>query len=156
MNATTLSFASALLLVGVTFAKSPLKELASDPDCQIVFNEKVGEYQLKWKSKTEDGYAVKSYPLKFDPFTGDPLESLRDELFTEPWYSGRRFNELREGLHQWFARRSKYAQILSQLLAEIQATATGGVLHSDCSHCKEGTLSFIQRLVPVLPTHDYG
>ena len=84
MNAITLSFAATVLLVGVTFAKSPLKELASDPDCQIVYNEKVGEYQLKWKIKTEDGYSVKAYPLKFDPFTGDPLESRRDELFTEP------------------------------------------------------------------------
>lgn len=73
-----------LLLVSVSSAKSPLKELAENPDCQIVFDEKVDEYQLKWRSKTEDGYVVRSYPLKFDPFTGEPLGSRRDELFTKP------------------------------------------------------------------------
>lgn len=113
-------------------------------------------FSYKDPSRTE----VKELTLSGQEFLQRFLQHVLPHRFrkirTYGWYSGRRFNELREGLHQWFARRSKYAQILSQLLAEIQETATGGVLHSDCSHCKEGTLSFIQRLVPVLPTHDYG
>lgn len=84
MKAFTINLALVLLLASGTFAKSPLKELAENPDCQIVFDERVGEYQLKWRSKTDDGYVVKAYPIKFDPFTGEPLESRRDELFTKP------------------------------------------------------------------------
>ena len=75
----------ALALQGSIWASNdPLKELADDPDCQIIYDSRVGEHQIRWKTKIDGKDAVKSMRLFYDPFTGEKLESRRGELFTTP------------------------------------------------------------------------
>jgi hypothetical protein len=62
-----------------------IKEIASDPDSPIKFNEKLNEYQLAYMRKVEGRTTKETLRLIYCPFTGVKLpQSTRDALFTTP------------------------------------------------------------------------
>ena len=69
---------------GSTASDTVLAEVLAATNSPLIYNKKVGEYQLVF-STMEDGQEVqKSYVLNYSPFTGTPLPSHRAELFTKP------------------------------------------------------------------------
>ncbi len=59
-----------------------LKSLANQKGVELIYDEKIDEFAFVITKNTANGSkSVKTYPLRFDPFTGGKLTSERDTLF---------------------------------------------------------------------------
>ena len=61
-----------------------LLQLAEDPNCPIVFDREVGEFQFVFETDLEGETLERRIPLQFSPYTGQPLPSERSPRVQPP------------------------------------------------------------------------
>lgn len=60
---------------------SYLTEMTGSP---LVYSDEVGEYQIVWTVSSDEGSKIYKFPIKYDPFTGEKLNSFRKSKFLVP------------------------------------------------------------------------
>jgi len=74
-----------------------LADLVADPNSPVKYDVRLQEYQLVYSFDKDGKHMKRKVPLRFSPFTGEPLVSGRSAVFVEP--AANDLQQIREKLH---------------------------------------------------------